>query len=125
LLGGEAPAALDRAGRLADGWISSSRVPPQELHKRVTAVREAAVKAGRDPDSLRFICRGVVLGGDRQRPLTGPLDQVADDIQALAEQGITEVFVDLNFDPALGNPQADPAATMERAHEVLEALAPS
>jgi len=25
LLGGEAPAALDRAGRLSDGWISSSR----------------------------------------------------------------------------------------------------
>ncbi len=125
LLGGEAPAALDRAGRLADGWISSSRVPPQDLHRRVNAVKEAAAKAGRDPGALRFICRGVVLGGARERPLTGPLDQVAEDIQALTEQGITEVFVDLNFDPSLGNPEAVAAATMERAHEVLEALAPA
>ena len=124
LLGGEAPAALDRAGRLADGWISSSRVPPQDLHTRVTAVREAAERAGRDPAAMRFICRGVVIGGARQRPLSGPLEQVAQDIQDLAEQGITEVFADLNFDPEVGNPQADPAASMERAHEVLAALAP-
>jgi probable F420-dependent oxidoreductase len=125
LVGGEAPAALARAGRVSDGWISSSRVPPAELHLRVNAVKAAAEQAGRDPGALRFVCRGVVLGGPRTRPLTGDLALVRDDLAELAEQGITEVFVDLNFDPAIGNPDADPAESMSRAHEVIEALAPA
>jgi probable F420-dependent oxidoreductase len=124
LLGGEAAPALARAGRLADGWISSSRVPPAELHVRIDQVKDAARRAGRDPDALRFVCRGVVLGGERTRPLTGPLDAVRQDIEDLAGQGVTEVFVDLNFDPAIGDPAADPARSVQRAHEVLEALAP-
>lgn len=124
LLGGEAPAALARAGRVADGWISSSRVPPDELYRRVEQVKAAAREAGRDAEALRFICRGVVLGGERTRPLTGPLDQVRADLDGLAEQGITEVFVDLNFDRSIGDPAADPAASMARAREVLAALAP-
>jgi probable F420-dependent oxidoreductase len=124
LLGGEAPAALERAGRVSDGWISNSRVPPDQLHLRVSAVKAAAERAGRDPDALRFICRGVVLGGPRTRPLTGELSLVREDLAALGEQGITEVFVDLNFDPAIGDPGADPVASMARAHDVIEALAP-
>ncbi|MFI7587485.1 TIGR03619 family F420-dependent LLM class oxidoreductase [Spongisporangium articulatum] len=124
LLGGDAPTALARAGRRADGWISSSRVPPSELHTRIAQVKRAAQDAGRDPDALRFVCRGVVVGGERTRPLSGPLEQVRDDVAQLAEQGVTEVFVDLNFDPSIGHPAADPRASMDRAREVLEALRP-
>ena len=43
----------------------------------------------------------------------------------LAAQGVTEVFVDLNFDPQIGSPDADPAESVRRAHEVLDALAPA
>jgi probable F420-dependent oxidoreductase len=125
LMGGDAPAALDRIGRLGDGWISSSRVPPAELGERVSIVRASAAAAGRDPEDLRFVCRGVVLDEPRRRPLTGSLDEVRADLPLLAEQGITEVFVDLNFDPTIGAVDADPAASMRRAHEVLEALAPA
>jgi probable F420-dependent oxidoreductase len=124
LLGGTVPRALARAGRLADGWISSSRADPETLGESVEAVRGGAREAGRDPAQLRFVCRGVVLDAPRTRPLTGTLDEVRGDLPGLAAQGITEVFVDLNFDPAVGNPDVPEQQAMRRANEVLEALAP-
>ncbi len=125
LLGGASPGALARAGRLADGWISSSRSDLAVIGDAVAAVRRAAQEAGRDPDGLRFVCRGVVKVRTQERaPLTGTLDQIAGDIAALGEQGITELFVDLNFDPEIGSPQADAQASLIRADVVLAALAP-
>jgi probable F420-dependent oxidoreductase len=125
LLGGDATAALERIGRIGDGWISSSRVPPTEFGRRVDVIKASATAAGRDPESLRFVCRGVLLDAPRTRPLTGSLDEVREDLPGLAEQGITELFIDLNFDPTIGSPDADPAASMRRAQAVLEAFAPS
>ena len=51
--------------------------------------------------------------------------EIRGDLSELAAQGITESFVDLNFDPEIGSPDADAAASMRRAEEVLEALAPA
>jgi probable F420-dependent oxidoreductase len=124
LIGGDAPAALERIGRIGDGWISSSRVPPAEFGQRVDAVKASARRAGRDADRLRFVCRGVLLDAPRTRPLTGSLDQVRADLPGLADQGVTDLFIDLNFDPTIGHLDADPVASMRRAHAVLEALAP-
>jgi alkanesulfonate monooxygenase SsuD/methylene tetrahydromethanopterin reductase-like flavin-dependent oxidoreductase (luciferase family) len=124
LLGGGAPRALERAGRLADGWISASRFPPTELGNAVRTVKDAAAAAGRDPDALRLVCRGVVVVGPRKGLLTGSLDEIRADLPALASQGITEVFADLNFDPAVGAPDVDPGAALRHALTVLEALAP-
>src|SRR5690606_15645764 len=78
LLGGSAEPALRRAGRLCDGWVSSSRADPRRLGEAVTVVSAAAEQAGRDPASLRFICRAAVRvrpAGARQGPLTGTPDQ--------------------------------------------------
>jgi probable F420-dependent oxidoreductase len=124
LIGGDAPAALERIGRIGDGWISSSRVPPAELGRRVNLVKAAATAAGRDAESLRFVCRGVLLEAPRTRPLTGSLDEIRADLPGLAAQGITDLFIDLNFDPSIGHVDADPAASMRRAQNVLEAFAP-
>ncbi|WP_054045536.1 TIGR03619 family F420-dependent LLM class oxidoreductase [Alloactinosynnema sp. L-07] len=128
LLGATAPAALRRAGRLCDGWVSSSRADLPSIGASIAIVREAAREAGRDVDALRFVCRGAVrvretTHGDR-RTLTGTLDQIRGDFAMLAEQGITELFVDLNFDPEIGSPDADPAESMRRAHDALTAFAP-
>ena len=126
LLGGGAEAALRRAGRLADGWISSSREDLSRIGDSVAIVRSAAVDAGRDPDALRFICRGVVkVRAGERAPLVGSLDDIGADLADLAAKGITETFIDLNFDPEIGAPDADPAVSLRRAHEVLEALAPA
>ncbi len=127
LLGGSAPAALQRAGRLADGWVSSSRADLTAIGESLAVVRTAARQAGRDPQALRFVVRGVVKLGtvDGARPpLQGSAEQIRADLGRLEEQGVTEVFVDLNFDPAVGAPDADAAASLSYAHEVLEALAP-
>jgi probable F420-dependent oxidoreductase len=132
LLGGYVEAALQRVGRLADGWISASRQDLTKIGPAIETVRSSAAEAGRDPASLRFIVRGVVLLGDRadddsgnRRPLTGSDDEIRGDLQHLEEQGVTDVFVDLNFNPRVGNPDADPAAAREFADEVLETFAPA
>ena len=125
LLGGGADAALRRTGRVADGWISSSRADLTRVDQTIDVIRQAAAACGRDPDRLRFVCRGVVKVRTTERaPLVGSLDDVRSDLAALADRGVTETFVDLNFDPEIGSPEADPAASMRRAEEVLEALAP-
>lgn len=128
LLGGKAPAALRRAGRLADGWISGSQADLKSVGESVATVRAVAEAAGRDPDALRFVCRGAVRvrprGAPDRQPLTGTLDHIRADFDDVAAQGITELFLDLNFDPEIGSPDADPAESLRRAEEALEALAP-
>lgn len=128
ILGGFAPAALSRAGRVCDGWVSSSRANLTTIGESIETVRKAAIDAGRDPEALRFVCRGVVRlrppGSSDRRPLTGTAEEVRSDLADLAAQGVTDTFVDLNFDADIGGPGANPAASMQRAHEALEALAP-
>jgi probable F420-dependent oxidoreductase len=124
LLGGSAPKALERCGRIADGWISSSHADPTTMDRPIEAVRAAARAAGRDETGLEFVVRGVVLVGPRTRPLTGTVDEIRGDLPELAAKGVTELFVDLNFDPRVGSPDADPAASLARALELLEGLAP-
>jgi probable F420-dependent oxidoreductase len=126
LLGGTSDPALRRAGRLADGWISSSRVDPADMGSSVAVIRTAAADAGRDPEAVRIVCRGVVrITGDERRALVGSVEQVREDISGLAAHGVDEVFVDLNFDPAVASPDADPDASMAYAREVLNGLAPA
>ena len=128
LLGGAAEPALRRAGRLCDGWVSSSRADPRRLGESVAVVRAAAEQAGRDPASLRYICRAAVRvrpAGARQGPLTGTPDQIRADFDDIAAQGITDLFVDLNFDPEIGSPDADPVASRRRAEEALGEFAPA
>jgi probable F420-dependent oxidoreductase len=127
LLGGMAEPALERAGRLAAGWISSSRADLTEIGELVSIVRSAAEGAGRDAGQLRFVCRGVVrvrADGRERAPLVGSLEEIRADLGDLAGQGLTDTFIDLNFDPEIGSPDADPLQAVRRAHEVLEALAP-
>ncbi len=133
LLGGVARPALERAGRIADGWVTSSRTDLSRIAEGAGVIRAAASEAGRDPDAIRIVCRGVVrMGAEAPTPegngrmlLSGSPDQIRADTRWLADQGVTEVFYDLNWDPMVGSPGADPAAATARAEEILESLAPS
>jgi probable F420-dependent oxidoreductase len=126
IIGGTADAALRRAGRLAEGWVSASRADLSTVGESIEKVRAAAREAGRDESKLRFICRGVVKVRDkREGALSGSYDEIRADLANLAEQGMTETFIDLNFDPEIGNVDADPKESMRRALDALEALAPS
>lgn len=99
-LGGSAPAALDRIGRLADGWLGSFLSPTQAGRAR-EAIRAAATAAGREieddhyglslavapngvPDTLLAVARG-------RQPDADPAELVADSWQharALLERHI-------------------------------------
>ena len=130
LLGGSVEAALRRAGRIADGWISSSGQDLRSIGSAIEVVRDGARQAGRDAGELRFVCRGVVrvrpegrTPGEDRRPLSGGYDDIRADLALLAEQGVTETFLDLNFDPHVGTVDADPDESLRRGLEVLEQLA--
>jgi probable F420-dependent oxidoreductase len=126
LLGGSAEPALKRAGRLADGWISASRFPAAQLPGAVETMRDAATAAGRDFAAYRVVIRAAVRvrDADEDQQFTGTIDKIRRDIDDYASHGATELFVDLNFDEQIGTPHADPADSMRRAHEALEAFAP-
>ncbi len=126
LLGGTADIALRRAGRIAEGWVSSSRASLADIARGTQIVRRAAEEAGRDPDAVRIVVRGVVRAGLREDnvPLSGTWDQIRAGAQLYAEAGVTELFYDLNWDPFIGSPEADARAAGERADEILAALAP-
>ncbi len=131
LLAGSGTGTQERAGRIADGWISSTgHVDLNLIGEYATTVRNAAEEAGRDPASIRIACRGVVIAdpdetpaGDRPR-LTGTYEQIREDTEWLAEQGVTDLFYDVNWDERIGSPDADPVEAAERAEQTLDALAP-
>jgi probable F420-dependent oxidoreductase len=128
LLGGMAEVALRRAGRIADGWISSSRTDLTTIGASIDVVRSAAADAGRDPTALRFVVRGVVRlrpdGVAERKPLQGTADEIRHDLAELAREGVTEVFLDLNYDPRMVSGELDPAAALDHAEELLEEFAP-
>jgi len=131
LLGGTAPVALRRVGRISDGWVTSSRADLSKISESIRIVHDAAAAAGRHPSALRIICRGVLRWGTQARDnaghrrlLSGESGQIRDDLSWLGGQGVTEVFCDLNWDPLVGAPDADPAAAADRAATILAALAP-
>jgi probable F420-dependent oxidoreductase len=131
LLGGMSRPAMERAGRLADGWITSSRADLSAIGEAGAVIREAASAAGRDPEAVRVICRGVVLAGTEakgpdggRRLLSGSFAQIREDAAWLGSQGVTELFYDLNWDPQVGSPSVSPQSAAERADEILGELAP-
>src|SRR5438309_91141 len=83
--------ALQRAGRLADGWVTSSRADLSRIKEGIEVVRSAAQDAGRDPGAIRIICRGVVRTGAQapgdggRRLLSGSYEQIRADTAWLAD----------------------------------------
>ncbi len=132
LLGATADPALRRVGRLADGWISASRQDLRKVGRAIGIIRDAAKAAGRDPDRLRFVIRGVAyLDEERtgrdgaRRLLSGIEEQIRQDLATLAAEGVTEVFLDPNFDTAIGSPDIDAAKAERKAMRLLETFAPA
>jgi alkanesulfonate monooxygenase SsuD/methylene tetrahydromethanopterin reductase-like flavin-dependent oxidoreductase (luciferase family) len=62
LIGGHSDVALDRAGRIGDGWIAAMMSPPR-LAEHWAKVRDAAARAGRDPDGLLLVASTPAMQG--------------------------------------------------------------
>ena len=120
-LGGYGPVMIHRVVTLADGF-SGGNVPLTEVTPLVMRVKTAAAAAGRDPATLHIVCRGTLRlydapqGPDR-RPLFGTLEEIREDICRYAATGVTELFLEGNFDPI--------GATVDRFIDVMEVFAPS
>lgn len=108
-LGGAAPAALDRIGRLADGWLASFLTPDQARAGRET-IQAAAAEAGREiePDhfgiSLAVATDGVsqdmLAAAVARRPDADPADLIADGwaqarelVERHVEAGLTKFVI--------------------------------
>jgi len=88
----------------------------------VAEIKAAAEKEGRDPASLQIVSRGSFQlhaspQGKERRPLWGTLEEIREDVGRYAEAGLSELFLEANFDPR--------GVTLERALEVMNALAPA
>lgn len=120
LLGGYHPAMLRRAATLGDGWTGGN-IPLADVEATVARVRGAAGSAGRDAAGFPIVCRGAFqlteapLGPGR-RALHGSAEEIRSDLARYAEAGVTEVFLDPNFQAG--------GASLERVLAQMEALAP-
>ena len=130
LIGGMSRPAMERAGRIGDGWVTASSADLSAIAESAMVVQNAARAAGRGP--ARIVCRGVVRPGEpsvsqtagQRRLLSGSYEQIREDVRWLGSCGVTEVFYDMNFDSAVGNPAADEGKAVLRASEIMEELAP-
>lgn len=97
-LGGSAPAALDRVGRLADGWIAWDPTGAG-LDDDLARIRGAAREAGRDPDRIglqgRIDVHGPIQVDRFRRALRRWEDAGADHLSIhLAGQGPVDAHVE-------------------------------
>jgi alkanesulfonate monooxygenase SsuD/methylene tetrahydromethanopterin reductase-like flavin-dependent oxidoreductase (luciferase family) len=87
MVGGGAPVALERIGRLADGYHSTA-IGPAAYAERATTIRAAAAAAGR-PDLAWSARVRVEMGGPagRRYALRGSPDDMVADVRAWASAG--------------------------------------
>jgi probable F420-dependent oxidoreductase len=96
LIGGMSRNALQRAGRIADGWLaqySLEDMSETSIADGVSALKQAGREAGRPASELeafRIVVR--VTGADRK------LDRLAARLASLADAGATDLIVDVDWD---------------------------
>jgi probable F420-dependent oxidoreductase len=102
LVGAFLPKALDRAGRLADGFTGCC-APVDALISMMNEVKGAARERGRDASKMPTVMRCLVTRtetrvDDANRPVTvGKWDQIRDDVLKMRDAGVDEVFFDVAF----------------------------
>jgi probable F420-dependent oxidoreductase len=97
IFGCYAPAAIARAGRIADGFnpLAASR---DGLLREITIFRDAARAAGRDADALPIIARANATLADSPIPeegralFAGTIAQWAEDVAWVTNLGIDHIF---------------------------------
>lgn len=93
VIGGRARPAVERIGRIADGYQSSTTSPAQYTD-RVPILREAAEAAGRPMPWLTARVR-VVFGSadDKVYAIRGTPDEMADEVRAFAAPGVEHLVL--------------------------------
>jgi alkanesulfonate monooxygenase SsuD/methylene tetrahydromethanopterin reductase-like flavin-dependent oxidoreductase (luciferase family) len=111
-IGAAAPAAIDRAARLGDGWLASPALDPDQAREQLLAYLDRCSAHGRRPSAVAIrrdvhvgaderdakrIAGPVLAAGYRGFPLgalvVGDVEHVADEFRRLAAMGFTDVIV--------------------------------
>jgi probable F420-dependent oxidoreductase len=108
-IGGHAPAALRRVGRVADGWFPMYR-PRGGLEEALETVHEGAVEAGRDLSGFQFEGRLEYAGRD--------LEKMAEHLRRWREAGASHLSVN-TMHSGLEGVDAHIAALREIAEALL------
>lgn len=136
-IGACAPPAIDRAARLAEGWIASPGLTLAEARAQADLYRERCAACGRQPGAI-MLRRDIYVGassseaqavlqdalsqGYRGMPgealIAGTIDEVAHRFRALGESGYTDILV-----RHLTNDQSKVLGSLERLSAVCAALA--
>lgn len=123
LIGAFAPLAMDRAGRLADGF-NACCVPAELVLMFKKQFEQCALDAKRDPSALPTSVRCLVKITDTPIPDedrligTGTWEQIREDTLRLQEGGVDEIFFDVSFQ-AGNTDQASVLRHLERFRGVL------
>jgi alkanesulfonate monooxygenase SsuD/methylene tetrahydromethanopterin reductase-like flavin-dependent oxidoreductase (luciferase family) len=136
-IGASAPPAIDRAARLAEGWIASPGLAFDEARAQADLYRERCAAYGRQPGAI-VLRRDIYVGesssdaqavlqydlgrGYRGLPaealIAGPVDEVAAQFRTFGEIGYTDILV-----RHLTNDQPKVLGSLERLAAVRAALA--
>ncbi len=136
-IGASAPAAIDRAARLGDGWIAAPGLTPAQAGQQIEQYRESCARHGRpvgvtairrdvhvgaDPADARRVADPILAGGYRGLPaeslVIGGVSEVSQSIAGLADLGYSHVLV-----RHLADDQGEVLASYERLGEVRADLA--
>jgi alkanesulfonate monooxygenase SsuD/methylene tetrahydromethanopterin reductase-like flavin-dependent oxidoreductase (luciferase family) len=136
-IGASAPPAIDRAARLAEGWIASPGLTREEARTQANFYRERCASYGRRPAAIA-LRRDIYVGessadaqtvlqhalsqGYRGIPaealIAGSIDEVAEQFRVFGELGYTDILV-----RHLTNDQSKVLGSLERLEKVRSALA--
>src|SRR6185312_9829466 len=131
-IGASAPPAIDRAARLAEGWIASPGLTFEEARAQADLYRERCAAYGKDPGAV-VLRRDIYVGASSAEAqavlqdalsrgyrgiaadalIAASVDEVAEQFRAFAEIGYTEISV-----RHLTNDQLDVLGSLERLAEV-------
>ncbi|HET9488961.1 MAG TPA: LLM class F420-dependent oxidoreductase [Methylomirabilota bacterium] len=117
-----AAGALNRIGRLADGW-NPVAIPVAGMKQMFDSVKQTARDAGRDPSRLQLVVRANIEIHDKPRAtdgaiFTGTLAQIEEDVAACRALGAHEVHFDPTF--TAGGQQIDRwLALMEQLRKLV------
>jgi alkanesulfonate monooxygenase SsuD/methylene tetrahydromethanopterin reductase-like flavin-dependent oxidoreductase (luciferase family) len=111
-IGASAPPAIDRAARLAEGWIASPSLTPEEARAQADLYRERCAAYGRRPGAI-VLRRDVYVGESPSEAqavlkhtltrgyrsiraealIAGSVDEVAEEFRTFGEIGYTDILV--------------------------------
>jgi probable F420-dependent oxidoreductase len=106
LLGGFTPKAFSRVAKYADGWIPIAGFSPlAQVDQAISALREEARKAGRDPVQIKIFMLtypnvlGSPYANENRPPMTGTIEEIGKDIRQMKQIGIDHIMFGYLFSP--------------------------